>query len=371
MYKITRDDLLKRICFIINLTQNQTGSTMQGALTSKSDSMGGIFDRFINSISEDIIFDKIILPSINTHKNVEFIKDYYLYKPTKNGAGIAPDVFGLKIEDKIVPFVVFDEKWLAVENMPQIEVKTFKFKDQMITLRNQDYDAEYLVMVDLDLRIDYLVPFLNQNLINNFIINNMIMDDNVFIKNDSKNKISKLHNIDYSKKDIGNIDLITITKGADFLTQATLCQAKISPRRMKSISSFNSKILISAQLKLSDYVIHSERISSLYEFNNEWYLKTNIDRAKVVYLDFSANNIENIEICRINKSSIIIKALDNNCKFNETLLDIDKYYKVEFETLDRSGNDGVEHFMQKQCAKYLTNYSNDLIMTLKNIIDTN
>ena len=63
-----RDDIIERVYFITKLVQNQKGTTMQGALTSKSDSMGGIFDRFINTISDSLVFEKIILPQIKTRK---------------------------------------------------------------------------------------------------------------------------------------------------------------------------------------------------------------------------------------------------------------------------------------------------------------
>ena len=46
----SKDDIIERVYFITKLVQNHKGTTMQGALTSKSDSMGGIFDRFINSL---------------------------------------------------------------------------------------------------------------------------------------------------------------------------------------------------------------------------------------------------------------------------------------------------------------------------------
>lgn len=77
MPKIVKEDILKRVYFIVNLVQSHNGDTMQGALTSKSDSMGGIFDRFINSLSEEVLFDKVLLPQINTQRNVEIIKDYF------------------------------------------------------------------------------------------------------------------------------------------------------------------------------------------------------------------------------------------------------------------------------------------------------
>ena len=53
-----RDDIIERVYFITKLVQNQKGTTMQGALTSKSDSMGGIFDRFINIEKGEIKIDE-------------------------------------------------------------------------------------------------------------------------------------------------------------------------------------------------------------------------------------------------------------------------------------------------------------------------
>ena len=162
-YSITKDDIKNRIYFITKLVQNQKGSTMQGALTSKSDSMGGIFDRFINTLSDSLVFDKIIFKKpafVELGKNIKAVEDFYYYKPSNAIAGIAPDIFGVEVDGVVYPFTRFDNGWTAVEGTPQIEVKTFKAKDQMISLRNQHYEDEYLVLVDLDMRIDYLVPFL-------------------------------------------------------------------------------------------------------------------------------------------------------------------------------------------------------------------
>lgn len=370
-YQINKEDILKRVYFIIKLVQSQKGDTMQGALTSKSDSMGGIFDRFINSLSEDVVFNKILLPEIEPDKKVEIVNDYYLYKPTSNGAGIAPDVFGFKINEKTIPFVQFNKKWNAIKNMPQIEVKTFKAKDQMISLRNQRYDDLYLVLTDLRLRIDYLVPFFDKNLLKDDICTEMAMDDSAFIAEDNQNKISKISKIDFSSDKIGEIDIISITKGSDFLNQATLCGPGISPRRVKEIRKRKKKLNSSTNHRLNEFCQKSPRINGIYEFTDQWYEKTNINKEKTIYVDFSASKIDQIEICCFNTSSVVIKALDNGCKFNEVSLEKDKQYIVDFATLERSGNGGSEYFMQKQCAVHLNNRKKELIDTLKDIINNN
>ena len=59
--EIKKNDILKAIYFITAITQKQQGASMQGALSSKGDLMGGIFDRWINTVPEGILFNNIIL----------------------------------------------------------------------------------------------------------------------------------------------------------------------------------------------------------------------------------------------------------------------------------------------------------------------
>lgn len=368
--KFNKDDIIERVYFITKLVQNQKGTTMQGALTSKSDSMGGIFDRFINTLSDSLVFDKIILPQIQTDKEVSVISDYYYYKPTKAIAGIAPDIFGINVDGKQIPFTKFNNKWEKVDGMPQIEIKTFKAKDQMISLRNQDYDDEYLVLVDLNLRIDYLVPFLNSNILNEKLVEKMKMDDSVFIIEDRDSKITKVTPIDYSSDNIGTLKLISVTNATDFMRQATLCEGNISVRRMKEIRV--RKVNVKSGLlhdKLSLYANKSPRINKLYEFNELWKEKTNVEN-NVSILDFSADKIDKIEICKYNSNGIVITALEEGCSFNGTMLERGKQYTVSFENLNRSGNSGSEYFMQKQCAVYLNGIEKQLIKELENIINS-
>lgn len=365
-----KNDILERVYFITKLVQNQKGTTMQGALTSKSDSMGGIFDRFINTISDSLVFEKLILPKIKTNKEVHVISDYYYYKPSKNIAGIAPDIFGLTINGKQIPFTRFNNKWEAVKGMPQIEVKTFKAKDQMISLRNQDYDDEYLVLIDLNLRIDYLVPFLDATILNNALIKKMEMDDSVFIIEDKGSKITKVTPIDYSSNTIGTLKLISITNATDFMKQTTLCKSNISVRRMKEIKVRKTKVVKGLlHDKLNTYANPSPRIKKLYEFNEKWKKKTNVGK-NTALLDFSADKLDKIEICQYNVSSIVITALEEGCSFNGTALELGKQYTVSFETLDRSGNGGSEYFIQKQCAVYLNGLEDKLIQDLENVISS-
>lgn len=367
--KIYKQDIVERIYFITKLVQNQKNTTMQGALTSKSDSMGGIFDRFINTISDSLIFDKIIFPQIETNKEVKAISDNYYYKPSKKVAGIAPDLFGITVNGTDIAFTQFNNKWEPVPGMPQVEVKTFKAKDQMITLRDQEY-KEYLVFVDLDLRIDYLVPFLDSNILNNKLVSKMKMNREIFIKEDKKSKITEVTPINYSSDEIGNMKLLSITNAMDFKEQATFCGKQISVRRMKKIE-VREKNVKKGLLhdKLSLFANKSPRINELYEFNDLWRERYKIED-DVALLDFSADNIEKIEICKDNKEGVVITALGEGCSFNGTTLEVGKQYSVEFQTLNRKDNNGSEYFMQKQCAVYLKGIEKQLIDELENIINS-
>ena len=72
--------------------------------------------------------------------------------------------FGIKVDDRIIPFVLFNERWETVDSMPQIEVKTYKKPQKMVSLRNQNYDDKYLVMAESEFRIDYLLPFFSSDI---------------------------------------------------------------------------------------------------------------------------------------------------------------------------------------------------------------
>ena len=154
------------------------------------------------------------------------------------------------------------------------------------------------------------------------------------------------------------------------MRQATFCGEKVSGRRMKEIKVRKTKIKSNLlHEKLSLYANTSSRVKNLYEFNKLWKEKTSVGK-NVALLDFSADKIDKIEICKYNTDGIVITAIEDGSSFNGTQLEVDKQYSVKFTTLDRSGNDGSEYFMQKQCAFYLNEIETQLINELKNIINS-
>ena len=379
--KVKKEDTLKSIYFIIKLTQDQ-GHAMYGTLAGKSDLMGGIFDRWINVIPESIIFNKHILPSIANGKKVEVISDYYRYDPTV--AGIAPDVIGIRVDDKVIPFVQYNEHWQAVEGMPQIEIKTFKKPQKMISLRNQGYDEKYLIMIESEFRIDYLLPFFEKELLSETIYQEMMMDDKHFIVSNVNGGVHQMTPIENESDELGEIKLLTVTRSDEFMKVATCCEGRVSVQRLATIEEYTSnriKDLINEPL--SNYCDLTE--FGLYRFNANWY--DGIDEDGVPYrniknksgtihhqklrtLDFSSSSIKDIVILKKNKDCIYIRATAD-VLLNEVLLEKDKMYKLTYSVLERDSNDNPEYFMQKDLINYIPNLEKELKNRLEKIIKNN
>ena len=85
-------------------------------------------------------------------------------------------------------------------------------------------------------------------------------------------------------------------------------------------------------------------------------------------LDVSFGNIDAIKLLKKSNSSMYLKA-DSDASINGYTLSANKVYKIDFQTLDRSGNDGEEYFMQKNLIKYVPDCEKELKDTLKEIID--
>ena len=377
---INRSDILKTIYFITAIIQKQTSSSMQGALSSKGDLMGGIFDRWINTISESIIFNKIILPEVKNGKSSEIISDFYLYDPKT--AGIAPDVIGIRTPNGTIPFAVFDEHWIPVENRPQIEVKTFKKPQKMISLRNQDYNGKYLVMAESELRIDYLLPFFDASIFQDAIHSNLVMDDETFIISNSAGKLQGIDIVDINNDEIGTVTLLKVTTAESFMESSTFCEGTVS---VQYINGVEKKTRVPAgaseEIPLSKYC--NITAIGLYQFSDKWYegytgenipyyTKTSRGGSSNVFLyrtlDFYVDDIDSVCIIKKSNSSMYIKT-NKTVRLNEYHLQADSIYKVNFAMLDRSSNNRVEYFMQKSLISHINDYQKQLKKELEILIN--
>ena len=377
--KVNKEDILKSVYFITAIIQKQTSNSMQGALSSKGDLMGGIFDRWINTVPESIFFNKIILPNIKNGNNSEIISDFYLYNPKI--AGIAPDVIGLKTNGQIIPFSVFDNKWTPVKNMPQIEVKTFKKNQKMITLRDQDYTGKYLVMIESQFRIDYLLPFFDKDIFNVIPTSDLRMNDDIFIVSDKNHLIHNIENIDLSSDEIGSITLLKITNADEFMASSTFCEEIVSVQYINEITKCDNPTGEHLNIPLKQYCESTP--FGLFRFINEWYEGFTEDNIPYYTkrsrsgssrtflfrtLDFFTTNIDAITILKKSMSSIYIKVSDDVI-LNDINLSKNTTYKIQFTILDRSSNNGVEYFMQKSLVSYIKDYRENLEKELEIIIN--
>lgn len=374
---INKKDVIKGVCFIVRLTQSQNGPAMHGALSSKGDLIGGIFDRWVNTFPEAIVFNKGILPDIACGKEAEIVSDFYSYDPRI--AGIAPDVIGLKINKTIVPFVVFRNGWEAVNDMPQIEIKTFKKPQKMVSLRNQGYDDKYLVMIESDFRIDYLVPFLKDEIFSDEIYKSMQTNDDEFIVEDVLGVIQHFERVEYNFDEIGKVSILRITNSKNFMDNSTCCEGRVSVQRLDSVELYTgNRVREEMNSPLSKFVLKTQ--NNLYRYNSSWYDGVGDDgipyfnRAgnthKTRVLDFSCQNIDSIYIIKRAKTAVYVKSTGLS-SINGHILEEGKVYKLIFNTLDRESNDNQEYFLQKELLNYIPDLGPELKRRLKKIIEEN
>lgn len=351
---ITKQDVAPYIYFVCSMAQR---GRMYGGLSGKSDYIGGVFDRWINIIPESVIFNKYFLPKIAD--NLEVISDYYEYDPKKSG--IAPDVLGVKIGTKAIPFVEYVNKWRALNNAPQIEVKSFKKGQYMVSLRNQSYDKKYLVMAETNLDSDYLLPFFEQTVIGEDIYNKLKMDDNVFIKENLNKDLSSVTKIKRDNTNLGSLKLITVCLADDFMRYSNLCGEGGSPFYIKEINETRTPRTLPQTMTFSDWI--NKKIDNLYS----WKENKLDNNKKHTLIDVYVENADKIQVLKNSKSSITIYTIEK-AKINDTELEANKTYIIKFQLLDRSGAKSGEYFMHKSIIDKIPNKEDIMLDNIKQYI---
>ena len=351
---ITKQDVAPYIYFVCSMAQR---GRMYGGLSGKSDYIGGVFDRWINIIPESVIFNKYFLPKIAD--NLEVISDYYEYDPKKSG--IAPDVLGVKIGKKAIPFVEYVNKWRALKNAPQIEVKSFKKAQYMVSLRNQSYDKKYLVMAETNLDSDYLLPFFEQTVIGEDVYNKLKMDDDVFIKENLNKDLSSVTKIKRDNTNLGSLKLITVCLADDFMRYSNLCGEGGSPFYIKEINETRTPKTLPQTMTFSEWI--NKKIDNLYS----WKENKLDNNQKHTLIDVYVENADKIKVLKNSKSSITIYTIDK-AKINDTELEANKTYIIKFQLLDRSGAKSGEYFMHKSIIDKIPNKENIMLDNIKQYI---
>lgn len=339
---------------------------MYGGISGKSDYIGGIFDRWVNTIPESIIFNKHFLPKLFPDNHAEVISDYFRYNPKK--AGIAPDVIGIRIDDsKVVNFTVFDNKWRMIEGAPKIEVKSFKKEQYMVTPRDQGYD-DYLVMVETDLSSDYLLPFFNDSVFQESVYAQLKMSEDLFIINNEDGFLTQIKRINHTEASLGNLNLITVCKSVSFKKYSNFCGPRESPVYINEIR--NAKTNLENKLEHSkplSYFLKRNEQTNLYTWKTECLQPS--PKKGNVYLDVTVENIENIRYIHNSKSSITIYVV-GTARINNQIL-MDGGYIIQVAPLDRSNKKTGEYFMHKTIVGNVPTEEDSMLNHIRSFIDSN
>lgn len=371
--EIKQQDIIPYVYFVSSMAQ-QSKSGMFGSLSSKSDLVGGIFDRWINIIPESIVFNQYFLPEavkkLNMNKKVRVFSDFYMYDPKV--VGIAPDVIGLQIENKIVPFVKYDDTkedtkfWVPQTEYPQIEVKSFFGKKYMVSLRDQHYGDKFLVMVGANIDVDYLLSFFDKNIFTENEISKLTMP-NDFIESDNKGLISKTKQVEFNRCSLGSLELLCVTKASQFRNMALKLNAGEIPRYFVDVTQRKVKVKesnYSPNSLLSDYCDKQE--SGLYRFNDNWYSLFTTPKEKTLDIEIGGPNA--LRVIKKTTNSITVLA-ESDTFVNGYNLQKGNQYNINFGTFGSIA--GEEYFINKGLLKYLPNMESNLIESLSQIIRKN
>lgn len=369
--EIKQQDIIPFVYFVSSMAQ-QSKSGMFGSLSSKSDLVGGIFDRWINIIPESIVFNQYFLPEaikkLNLNKNVRVFSDFYMYDPKV--VGIAPDVIGLQIENKIVPFVKYDDTkedtkfWVPQTECPQIEVKSFFGKKYMVSLRDQHYGDKFLVMVGANIDVDYLLSFFDKNIFTENEISKLTMP-NDFIESDTKGLISKTKQVEFNRCSLGSLELLCVTTASQFRNMALKLNTGEIPRYFVDVTQRKVKVKegnYSPNSLLSEYCDKQE--SGLYRFNDNWYSLFITPKEKT--LDIEIGDPNALRVIKKTTNSITVLVEESDTFVNGYNLQKGNQYNINFGTFGSIA--GEEYFINKGLLKYLPDMENNLIESLSQII---
>jgi len=376
-----REDILPYVYFVCSMA-HEAEHGMQSALGSKNDYIGGIFDRWINIIPESIVFNKKILIDVKNQikkttgkkLQLEVYSDFFKYDPKI--VGIAPDVLGVKANDKIIPFVKYDDQqekkefWVPQGESPLIEVKSFKKSQYLVSLRNQNYDDKYLVMCETDLSVDYLLPFFDKSIFSSSVYQKLEVPHEFILSNIDDYLTPTMPITEFNE--IGTVELLLITTALNFMENSTKCFGGESPRYVKDVTVRTANIrsgIINKPISLYFDVLEN----GLYRENEKFRNLFNAPTVKTLDIHFS--NPENLLLLKVNKNSIVVLA-NKDTLINDFSLKKDKQYTIHFNILDRSRASGVdtetdadsEYFFDKKLLKYIEDatgmLSQDIIKTI-------
>ena len=250
---------LKKSCYWIVYKYNIDDLHIQQN-SSRGDLIGGFIDRWINRIPETLIFNQLLEDNMKD-EGITVVNDIFLYKDSESKS--APDILGLRKDEKIYPFVKFNNGFWDSQGVdfPFVEMKTFRENQSLITIpKNQFYLDHYYTIVESHIHENYLLSLFSRDFFSeDFSSNYKELIKHFKISDDYNQLIIPDRNIE-KNKDLGYYELLGIYKG-NILNEFSITAGKTGekidkPRYLKKIEEY----------EYGDEIIQS---SVVYEYFSE------------------------------------------------------------------------------------------------------
>lgn len=340
--KFEEEDLKRLIYWIV--CKFKEDEFHHQASSTKSDLIGGFFDRWFNRAPEFLIFRELL-----TGKKYDVALDNFLYgQDTKKNA---PDVIGLEKGDKIiVKFAVYrDGDWKKIDKMPLIEVKTFRKTQSLSAVGHTQMDAEhYYVFVESNVREDYLITLFKESVFSKKIFESL-KEHKEFIESDKNNQIIPIPELKV-EKDLGFFKLLGIFRG-DIVKKYSILvgiDENGKPEKPRYFSSIEEIEPISHQIE--------------EDFNKTLYRDGN----NYVPFYMNANEGSKITIVKKLKGYFVVKVA-GSAEINGNLVN-EGYYKVIFKKFDRSSKKKEYVGDKTVFANIAENSQNELITKFDKLV---
>ena len=377
--ELTDDDFKNALAFSHLMFKN--GGLLYTSQASMSSDLLGYFSRWQNKYFEKVVLGKL-LP-----ENVEIVSDFFIYGNKVASQGIAPDLIGVKKENKVFPFATLTETgWIGVENTPQVEIKTTKETSYLWTVTDSQV-LDYLFCIETDINQDYFAKRLMSD--NTFNWDQFNLDEYIDdFDNQNTGYIKKFNDINTEINDVnwGTVELTKVIKKDDISTFFKLMGPKKSPAYIKNSNEFLSEVGQNTQGKWKTYGkkfsenLQSETIqeniieipegkSSLnfLAVENSEIVQHFTESVNFLPCTVSSKEPTRLEILSASNSSIYIKPYGEIVILGKTLTpDRNKAYKLKLDKFERSA-DRSEWCAHKSISDLITDASDEFIQVINNL----
>lgn len=283
-------------------------------IVGKRDLIGGFFDRWLNRAPEFLIFDKLL-----QDRSYSIVLDNFLYgQDTEKNS---PDVIGIKTnEGRIIKFTEFvDGSWKHIEDMPFIEVKTFRKDQKLVNLWETQYNEDhYYVFVESNVIDDYITALFQEDLFADEIFDSLKTPED-FIKSDSKQQIITPKKLK-RPINLGFFKLIGVFKGSEVKNKCMLVTGGREPQKPLTLDAIE-------QVPISKIKDRKSIPSGLYK-----YINTKDEESLPMAVKLGPNSSCGIVQDGIQTIYIQVKG---TAQINDALLE-EGFYKVKFKRFEKS-----------------------------------